>query len=306
MATSRPHKPFLPPHVVLVTGVFAVSTASTFIRLAQGEVPSLAVAAWRLMLASLILAPFVLTTRRDELRGLTRREWGLALGSGALLAIHFASWITSLSLTSVAASVVLVAISPLFVGLASRLFLKEPMTRPMVVGMAIAIVGSTVIGLGDLGQGRDQLAGDLLALVGALAGAGYFLIGRRLRARLSLLGYVFPVYGTAAVVLMAVAALVGVPLGGYPGLSWLWLFLLALVPQVVGHSSLNWSLRHLTATYVTLAALGEPIGSTVLAWLVLGEPPAPMTAVGGALVLAGIVIAGYGERPGARGATIAS
>lgn len=279
------------PQLGLVIGVLAVSTASTFIRLAQGEMPSLAVAAWRLTLASLLLAPFALTLRRRELAALTRREWALAIGAGLLLAIHFASWIISLALTTVAASVVLVTTNPLFVGVISHFALKERLTRPVAQGLAVALIGSIIIGLGDLGVGTHRLAGDALALVGALSAAGYFMIGRRLRARLSLLGYIFPVYATAAVALLALAALSGAPLTGYSPAGWLWLAALALGPQIVGHSSLNWSLGHLSATYVTLAVLAEPIGSALLAWWILKEPPTVFAVVGGALILAGITLA---------------
>jgi drug/metabolite transporter (DMT)-like permease len=197
--------------------------------------------------------------------------------------------------------VVLVAMNPLFVGLASHLFLNERLSRSMAAGLAVAVAGSAIIGLGDLGEGGHRLVGDLMALVGALAGAGYFLIGRRLRARLSLIGYVFPVYAAAALILMTMAGLSSTPLSGYPGIAWLWLLLLALVPQIVGHSSLNWALRHLTATYVTLAVLAEPVGSTLLAWVVLGEPPTWATMVGGALILVGIVIARQGGPPARTG-----
>jgi drug/metabolite transporter (DMT)-like permease len=275
----------------LALGVLAASTAALFIRMAQAEVSSLAIAAWRLTLASLILAPVALATRQDELRHLTRQEWALALGAGLLLAIHFAAWISSLALTSVAASVVLVTTNPLWVALLSYLLLHERLTRPMVLGLAVALVGSAVIGLGDVGQGSHQLLGDGLALVGALAVAGYMLIGRRLRARLSLLAYVFPVYATAAVVLMAAALLTRTPLSGYSSRAWLWLLLLALIPQIVGHSSLNFALRHLTATYVALAVLVEPIGSTLLAWLFLTEPPTRAAVAGGLLILGGIAVA---------------
>ncbi len=292
METSRSQNPSIPPHLALLVGVLAASTASPIIRLAQaGEVNSLAIAAWRLTLASLILAPITLTTRREELRGLSRRDWLLMLGSGVMLAVHFATWISSLAYTSVAASVVLVSTSPLFVGLGSFLILRERLSRPLVVGLVIATVGSIIIGMDDWGQGTHRLTGDLLALAGAISVAVYFLIGRRLRARLSLLAYVFPVYSTAAVTLMVVAALAGVRLGGYLALQWLWLLLLALGPQITGHSSLNWALRHLPATYVTLAVLGEPIGSSILAWIILGELPGPVTVLGGALVLAGIAVA---------------
>jgi len=261
--------------------------------------PSLAVAAWRLTIATLILAPFALTTqRRAEWRTLTRREWLLIVASGLLLAVHFYTWITSLALTSVAASVVLVATAPLFVGAISHFFLRERMSRRMVLGLGMALAGSFIIGLADAGEGAHQIAGDILALLGALSVAGYMLIGRKLRASqtgeslhppLSLLGYIFPVYGTAALALMGAAVSSGVALGGYPTQAWLWLALVAIFPQIVGHSALNWALGHVTATFVALAALAEPIGSTLLAWLVLREPPAFSTLLGGVLILIGII-----------------
>ncbi|MFN2283162.1 MAG: DMT family transporter [Anaerolineae bacterium] len=288
---SHKTKPAIPPALGLAVGVTAASTASTFIRLAQGSMTSLAVAAWRLTIATLILAPFAVTTRRAEWRTLSRREWGLIVASGLLLAVHFYTWITSLALTSVAASVVLVAVAPLFVGAISHFFLKERMSRRMVIGMAVALAGSLIIGLADAGEGAHQLVGDVLALLGALAVAGYMLIGRRSRARLSLLGYVFPVYGTAALALMGAALFSGVELTGYPAQAWLWLVLVAVFPQIVGHSSLNWALGHVSATFVALAVLAEPIGSTLLAWLVLKEPPTFTTLIGGVLILIGIAAA---------------
>ncbi len=260
---------------------------------------SLAVAAWRLTIAALILAPFALATCRREWRALSRRDWGLLAVSGLLLAAHFYTWITSLALTSVAASVVLVATAPLFVGAISHFFLKERMSRQMVIGMAVALAGSLIIGLADAGEGTHQITGDVLALLGALAVAGYMLIGRRLRAQetrdvrppLSLLAYVFPVYGTAALALMGAALFSGVTLGGYPAQTWLWLTLMAVFPQIVGHSTLNWALGHVSATFVALAVLAEPIGSTLLAWLILREPPTFSTIIGGVLILIGIMAA---------------
>lgn len=294
-------RPIVPASLILVLGVLAVSTASTFIRLAQADIPSLAVAAWRLTLASIILAPVTLATCRAELRSLSRREWLLALAGGVVLALHFAAWITSLAMTSVAASVVLVTTSPLFVGLITFLFFHEPMSPRLWAGMALALVGSVIIGVDDVGLGTHRLMGDVLALLGALAAAGYFLIGRQLRARLSLLAYVFPVYATAAVVLMLVSLLSGISLTGYGASTWGWLLLLALIPQIIGHSSLNWALRHLPVTYVSLSVLAEPIGSTLLAWWVLSEPPTWAAVLGGALILVGLLIAG---RPARRPAPV--
>ncbi len=253
---------------------------------------SLAVAAWRLTLATAVLTPLALTTCRAEWRTLTRREWGLIVASGLLLAVHFYTWITSLALTSVAASVVLVTTAPLFVGAISHFFLKEHLSRPVVRGMAVALAGSLIVGLADAGEGAHPITGDLLALLGALSVAGYMLIGRKLRAHLSLLGYVFPVYGTAALALMGAALWSGVALSGYPTSVWLWLVLVAVFPQVIGHSLLNWALGHVSATFVSLAVLGEPIGSTLLAWLVLHEPPTFGALIGGLLILIGITMAG--------------
>ena len=288
--------PPVPPLVGLLIGICAISTASTFIRLAQTSITSLALAAWRLTLASLVLAPFALASCRAEWRRLTRREWALLTLSGTVLAIHFYTWITSLALTSVAASIVLVSTNPFFVGLFSHFVLRERLQRHTAVGMIIAVVGSAIIGLGDWGEGQHQLTGELLALAGAATVAVYLIIGRRLRERLSLLGYIFPVYGTAAVVLMLVALLVGVPLTGYPATGWLWLVLIALIPQILGHSSFNWALGHLPATYVSMAALAEPIGSTLLAWGILQEPPTWITVAGGTLILAGLGVATFRRR----------
>jgi drug/metabolite transporter (DMT)-like permease len=276
--------------------VVTVSTAAIFIRLALVEIDSMAVAAWRLTLAALFLAPFALAVCRSELCALERYEWAYVGASGILLALHFATWITSLAYTSVAASVVLVSASPIFVGVASHLLLRERLSRGLAVALLLAIGGSAIIGLGDAHGRTHHLWGDALALMGAVTAAGYFLLGRKLRTRLSLLAYVFPVYGVAALALMLMAFLVGSDLRPQMGQTWLWLVLLAVGPQIVGHSSLNWALRYLSATFVTIATLGEPIGSTLLAWWLLGEPPSLWALLGGGLILVGIVIGSWAER----------
>jgi drug/metabolite transporter (DMT)-like permease len=281
----------IPPALGLVVGVLAVSTASTFIRLAQANVSSLALAAWRLTFASVLLAPFAIAAARVEWRKLRPTDWALLAASGAALAVHFYTWITSLAMTSVAASVVLVSTNPLFVALISH-FLLGDRVRPRVFGgIVVAVLGSAIIGLGDVTVGPHRLLGDSLALVGAATVAIYMLIGRRQRARLSLLGYIFPVYGFAAVILMTFAIVTHAPLTGYPAQAWMWLLLVALIPQIIGHSSFNWALGHVPPTYVSLVVLAEPIGSTLLAWLVLGEPPTPATVLGGGIILGGIVLA---------------
>jgi drug/metabolite transporter (DMT)-like permease len=274
-----------------------------FIRYAQGYAPSLAVAAWRLTIATLVLAPVALTQRRGELRQLGRRELVLALVSGTLLAVHFASWITSLAFTSVASSVALVDTAPLWVALAAPL-IGERIPRPVWLGLTLALAGGVWVALSDACTlsaaglacppaaeffAGQAIWGDFLALVGAVSAAGYLLAGRQVRAGLSLISYIFLVYGMAALVLMAMLVFSGLPVFAYPLPAFGWFVALALIPQLLGHSSYNWALGYLPASYVSITLLAEPIGSTLLAWLLLDETPSPLKLAGMALILLGIL-----------------
>lgn len=287
------------PWIGLLAGIVAVSTASIFISRAQAlAAPSISIAAWRLSLATLVLAPFALARYRADLATLTRRELALALAAGACLGLHFVTWITSLELTTIASSVVLVTTSPLMVALASPLVLREPLRPWMLAGVVAAIAGGILIAVGDQGQGggigqTGSLAGDFLALCGAAAAAGYFLAGRRLRVKLALVPYVFLVYGTAALLVDVLVVVRGVQAFGFVPETYLWLALLALIPQLIGHSSFNWALRHAPATLATVPVLGEPVGATILAALVLGQVPTLLTLAGGVLVLAGVFMVTY-------------
>jgi drug/metabolite transporter (DMT)-like permease len=296
MAALTESHPPISPYAGMAVGVVMVSTAAIAIRFAQRGAPSLSIAAWRLTLAALILAPIVLSHYRDELARLTRSELARATVAGIFLAVHFATWISSLEFTSVAASVVLVATNPLFVGLLSPLVLSEPVPRLMLTGILIAVLGSGVIGLDGLGGGSAPLRGDLLALVGAVCAAGYMMIGRTLRRKLTLLTYIFVVYGVAAILLLVIALVGHQPLRGFTAETYGWFLYLALGPQLIGHTSFNWALRYLSAAYVTVTLLSEPIGSSLLAWLLLKEPPTRLEVLGGALILAGIAIASRAER----------
>jgi drug/metabolite transporter (DMT)-like permease len=277
-------------------GIVAVSLASILIRMAQGAgMGTLPIAAWRLIVASLILVPYAWLTRREEMRGLSRRELGLLAVSGVFLGLHFAAWIGSLGYTSVASSVVLVSMGPVFVGLGSWLFLRERPGLLLSAGIVLAAVGSLVISWGDLGQGQDQLLGDLLALAGGVMVAGYLMIGRKVRGRLALATYVAVVYGTAMVTLLFLVLVTRQPLLGFRSEAYAWVLALALGPQIVGHSTLNWALRYLSATFVSIVTLAEPIASGLLAYLLLDEPVTISTFAGGVLVLAGIYIASRAE-----------
>jgi len=276
-------------YINLTLGVIAVSFAAVLIRLA--DAPSLVIAAYRLCLASLILAPITWMNSRQELRRLARREVILAVASGAFLALHFALWIASLSYTSVATSVVLVTITPIFVAIASYLLFKERLTRRIVAGIFVCLAGAIFIGYGNWQIGSESLYGGVLALLGALAVAGYLLIGRKLRQDVSLLSYSILVYGSAALMLLVAVLVRGYPLFDYSGDTYIMLILLAVVPQLMGHMSLVWALRFVSATLVTIAVLGEPVGATILAYLILGEAPTWSEIVGGVLILAGIFVA---------------
>ena len=272
---------------LLLIGIGAVSTASIFIKLC--DAPSLIIAAYRMIFASLLLTPFVAFQKRRQGMG-TMRLRGCLL-SGLFLGLHFAFWIGSLKYTSVASSVVLVATNPIFVGIGGWLFLKEGLNRNLLLGIILSVFGSVLISLGDMAVSREAFVGDGLALLGAINGSAYLLMGRRIRQNQDLLSYIFPVYLTAGVVLVGLALFFQKPLWGYSSSTYLLMFLIALVPQLIGHTTFNWALKYLPATMVAIAILGEPIGSTILAYFILDEQLTLWKTIGGVLIFTGIVIA---------------
>jgi drug/metabolite transporter (DMT)-like permease len=176
--------------------------------------------------------------------------------------------------------------------------LRERLAPPAIAGLVVSLLGMLLTFAADASvttAGSDPTLGNALALVGAVSASGYLLIGRAVRARLSLITYVAVAYASAAVLLCIAALLAASPLTGHSGYGWLFLVLLALGPQLIGHTTFNWSLRHLSATFVALAILGEPVGSAILAWLIFGEGFSALQLAGFALLLAGIFLAGRGE-----------
>jgi len=290
-------------YAALALGVLVVSTAALLIRQAidAGAHP-LAIAAARLTLASAVVVPLAWVMRRQSLGSLKARDWRTAALAGSLLAVHFATWIASLRFTSVASSVALVTTNPIWVGLAAWLLMREPPARGTLVGIAMGIAGTGLIIANDLVQagaapaGREPMLGNALALVGAIAISGYLLVGRRLNLKLPLLAYVAIVYGAAALAMNLIAMLAGQGIDRIPPAAWLPIIGLALGPQLAGHTLINASLRHLSPTFVALAILGEPVGSAILAWLLLGENVASLQLLGFSVLLAGIVVAARAER----------
>jgi drug/metabolite transporter (DMT)-like permease len=288
------------PYLVLVIGLIAVSSASVMIRLAQNEkASSLVISAWRVGLATLVLTPIVFSRYRADLARLNRRQIVLMLLGGVLLAIHFGSWITSLEYTSVIASVVLVTANPLWVALMAPIFLHERLSKITVGAVLVAFVGAILIATGGTaGTAAHQdapLLGNGLAVLGAITVAAYFIIGRKIRANVALIPYIWITYGAAAIVLLAVVLVMGLPLTGLSAKAYLWMSLVALLPQLIGHSSYNYALGYLSAAYVSLTVLGESIGSTILAVILLKEQPALVQLFGSALVLLGVFVASREE-----------
>ena len=296
----------------LLAGIAAASTAAIFIRFAQAEgAPSIVIAAARLTIASIILAPLALTRYRSALQQLSRREWLLGLLSGVFLALHFALWISSLEFTSVASSVVLVSTTPLWVAILAPLVLRERLGLSAGIGLCLAMAGGVIVGLADVCSWQSgtllcpsivsffagkAFLGDFLALAGAWMAAGYMLVGRKLRSKLELIPYIFVVYGMAAVVLIGIMLGLRESLSGFPPLAYLWFVLLALIPQLFGHSTFNWALKYLPASFVSVTLLGEPVGSTVLAYFIFQEQPGWIKIGGAALILAGIWLAARAEK----------
>lgn len=283
---------------VLVVAVLGVSLSGPLVRLSDAH--PIAIAIWRLIFSLAIIAiPFATRRSWTQWRELDVRSSGIALLGGTMLALHFWAWNTSVELTTIAASVVLVNVQPLIVGGLSMIWLKEPPTRQQWTGIGIAMLGALIVMVPDLlragglsFRGRAA-AGDALALVGAITAAGYYVIGRRLRATLDLWAYVVLVYSACLVWLLIIATIIDVRLVPYPRREFEIFALLALGPMLIGHTGMNWALRYARAYQVNIVLLGEPIGATLLAALLPGirERPTSFTLVGGALVLGGILLA---------------
>jgi len=281
-------KPIVNPYLAVLGGVFAVSFSALFVRLATA--PAMIIATYRLLFTFLILAPFTLLRHRSDLRLLTGRERGLAMASGVCLALHFVTWFTSLRYTSIASSVVLVTIQPLFVVLGSWVFFRERIGRLPMLGGALALTGSFIIGAGDFQLGGTAFWGDLLALVAAVLVSGYLLIGRRLRSGVSLPAYTFVTYGSSSLVLVLASLASRTPFHPYPTTDWLLFLGLAVVCTILGHTVFNWVLRYVQASVIAVSVMGEPLGAIVWASIFLKEYPTTRQAVGAAFIFGGLYL----------------
>lgn len=286
-----------PPHVyaLLAVGVVCIASSAILVRFAD-EGPGLAVAMWRTTFAALLLLPFSIRTLPQNLRAISRKDLLLIGISGIVLGLHFALWIESLYLTSVASSTVLVTTSPIFLAIFGFVFLRERLAVRTVVAIIISLTGSVLIAVGDAtgsggGQGSNPALGNALALSAAVLVSIYLMIGRVVRRRLSWIGYLFPLHVIAALTIVGVALLRGVSLFGYSPMFYFLCLLMALFPQVLGHGSFNYALKFVSATIIGILTLAEPVVASTAAYFLFGEVPVWLAVLGMVLVIAGVALA---------------
>jgi len=275
--------------LVLAIGVLSISSAAIFIKLST-DAPPLVIAAARLTIATLVLLPIMSATRGGKLLRIPTAHWKYIALAGAMLAAHFAFWITSLKHTSVLSSVVLVTTNPLFVGVGSYLFFKERISAGLIFGILLGVTGGVVITFSDAKSAPGSVYGNLLSLGGAIMMSGYLMIGRKVRKDVDAMSYMLAVCGVAALLLCAAVAIAGQSPLGYQTSTYVYFLLLGMVPQLLGHGALNYALKHVTATLIAICILGEPVGASVFAYFFLGESVTALQCMGGGLILAGIFI----------------
>ncbi|MEN2466937.1 DMT family transporter [Ornithinibacillus sp. JPR2-1] len=277
------------PYIAVVIGVLSVSTSAVLVKLA-GDAPAAIIANYRLLIAVILMAPIMFLKYRHEFKLITRKDWLLSTLAGIFLAFHFILWFESLNYTSVASSVVLVTLQPIFAFLGTYLFFKERFTPGAIISMIIALLGSVIISWGDFQISGMALFGDILAFIGAIAITAYFLLGQNARRRLSLMTYTFVVYGVSSITLIIYNVLLQNPFTGYSTNYWLIFLALAIFPTFFGHTLFNWALKWLSTSTISMAIVFEPIGASVLAYFILGEKITWSQWLGGTIVIFGLFL----------------
>ena len=268
---------------LLALGVASVSVSAILIRYAEDAGP-MAISFWRCTAGALVLAPFARWNRR----GVSRSNLTLSVVAGLFLAVHFATWISSVNLTTIAVSVLLVSTTPVWTALAVWILYRERLKGPGWIGIALTLVGAGLIGGGDF-EGSTT-TGNLLALIGGVTVGGYLLAGARARRDLGIVEYAVIAYAIAAVVLLPICLAVGETLWGYGAQTWWAIAGLVVGPQLLGHTVINATLRNLDATTIAVTIMFEPIIATALAYVLFDEVPSALIYPGGVLILIGIFL----------------
>lgn len=275
-------------------GIVAISFASIFIKFCD-DVPSIMIATYRLTISSIILLT-IAKGRGIRFTSFSKKQLLIGVLGGFFLSLHFSFWISSLKFTSVASSVVLVTTNPIFVGLFSYLLFREKQPPELILGIILSFSGSVILAIGDSGlqglsiQNPSFLLGDVLALVGAIMTSGYLMVGSKLREEMDVLSYISVVYTFSACFLLIASVSWGIPFTGYKASSYLYMALLAVVPQLIGHTAINWSLKHLKTSMVAITILGEPVGASILAYIIFRETIKTFQGIGIVLIFLAIII----------------
>lgn len=272
--------------LIVLIGVIFVSFSSVLSKIATA--PPLVIATYRLGFTSLLMYPMFLKNEKNIKEQMSKKLWLLCIGSGIFLALHFATWMTSIKMTTIASSTVLVNTHPIFILFGTYFIFKERVSKKAMMSIFIALIGSIVITLGDSSAGNHNLLGDLLAIAGGFFVAGYMLIGRFARQHLSVTAYTFIVYSCCTITLLLMDFATGTTLLGYPSTDYLIFLGLAVFCTLMGHSVFNWALAYLKPTFVSSSILGEPVFATIWAVFLLKEIPTIYQLSGGGLILLGI------------------
>ncbi|MYL46285.1 EamA family transporter [Virgibacillus halodenitrificans] len=282
-------RPPFNPYAAVVIGVISVSTSAVLVKLAD-QAPAAIIANYRLLFAVLLMAPIILIKYKSEFRLISKKDWISSIFAGVFLAFHFILWFESLNYTSVASSVVLVTLQPIFAFLGTYFFFKERFSPGAVISMIIALLGSVIISWGDFKISGLALFGDILALLGAITVTAYFLLGQRVRRNVSLMTYTFVVYGVSSLTLIIYNILLQNSFTGYPVDHW-WIFIvLAIFPTFLGHTLFNWALKWLSTSTISMGIVFEPVGASILAFFILGEVITWAQFLGGSIVIFGLFL----------------
>ena len=281
-------KPAIHPYIPIIVGVFSVALSAIFVKMTSAD--SGVTAFYRMLFSVLIMSPVFFLKYTHEIKKLSKRDWLFTSVAGVFLAFHFILWFESLNYTSVASSTVLVTLQPLFAFAGTYFFFKEKLSIKTLVAGAIAILGSVLIGYGDFKISGSALYGDMLALIACALITAYLLFGQDVRKRLSLVTYTFVVYGISTITLFFYIVFKGESFGPYSASEWMWFLLLALIPNLLGHTLFNWALKWVSTNVISIAILFEPVGAAILAYYILGEYLSVSQIVGGSVVLAGITL----------------
>ena len=281
-------KPKIHPYIPIFIGVISVSLSAIFVKLANAEAG--VIAFYRMLFSVLIMAPLFFWKYTNEVKQLRRRDWLFSSVAGIFLAFHFILWFESLNYTSVASSTVLVTLQPLFAFVGTYFFFKESITLKTILAGAIAIVGSILISWGDFKLNGTAFYGDMLALIACALVTAYFLFGQDVRKRLSLVTYTMLVYAVSTITLFIYVLIKGESFGPYPTMDWIWFILLAIVPNLLGHTLFNWSIKYVSTNVVSISILFEPIGAAVLALFIFKEYLIATQIIGGLIVIVGILL----------------